>query len=167
MTAKHTPEQRAAAAARRAEYLRQWHADRRAGKARPPRVNFTPAERLARRAELERKRRAALTPEQRTERRRRRYAIEIASRKPKPPKAPKPAHVRVQRRSAVQPPKVKPMGLIDCARRPVSPCIVTRPETVAEWMLRTGNRPEVLRGFEPVAPVRIPARQRVAGNRGC
>lgn len=75
-------------------------------------------------------------------------------------------HSRYRPKPANQQPRVKPPGLKDCAHRtPVSPCVVTGPETVAEWMLRTGNRPEVLRGFEAASPVRIPVRQRVAGHR--
>lgn len=150
--ARRTPEQREA----RCAYLREWHQKRRAGEL-VPRVLKTREEKLATRAEGERRRNASLTPEQRREKRARRYGIERASRmKPiREPKVAKAKAPKVLRVAQPKLPKPKPHGLKDCAKSNLSPAPFRLPTTegLSHAQLKAmGVRVDVLPGARYIPP---------------
>jgi hypothetical protein len=139
--------------AERKAYLAAWYLEKRRGGV--PRVVPEPQtreQRLARRAAAERRRNAALTPEQRRAKRAR-WRPEKPRVKAEP--VPKFKHNRLPRAAEPTPP-------IQFRRAPLLPCVVEvapAPETVEQWMARTGRKPEALPGFQETPPALMPVRQ--------
>lgn len=142
--ARMTPEKKA----ERAEYMRRWHEARKAGQLFGR--SKLPADEIRRRkCERERIRRQRLrggrpaaVPMSLEERKARRREYNRAYyHAHKPPAAKKPP--RIANTKTIVPAKVKPHGLVDCAKAHPAVAIVPA-ETVEQWQARTGKQPEVL-----------------------
>lgn len=103
--------------------------------------NLTAEERRAKRNAGDRRRYAAMSPEQRTAYLEPRYA----KRAQQPAK---PAAARADRAAPAGPPIVIPPTVLYAAPKPQQVPF----ETVESWMARTGQRPERIAGFEQVRP---------------
>ena len=109
---------------------------------RERRANVSYEQRLAERNARDRRAYAAMSPEQHAAYLARKYAG-----RPKPAKK----AARTSKRPKASPAIViAPPSAVSYTARPPAPA--ARPETVAEWMARTGQKPERLAGFENVKP---------------
>lgn len=106
------------------------------------RANVSYEQRLAERNARDRRAYASMSPEQHAA-----YLAKKYAGRPKP--APKPAKPARRPKSAPSI-VIAPPSAVSYSARPPAP--VARPETVDEWMARTGQQPERLVGFENVKP---------------